>query len=91
MLEKQREKFIATGEAYFRVKARPGASATEVRGVLEGEAGETYKIDVAAPPEQGKANEALIKYLAGVFLVSRSQVEIVSGAGEKIKLIKIKK
>lgn len=90
MLEKYKKQLADKGEVYLRVKARPGAEATEVRGILETEPEETLKIDVAAAPEQGKANEALIKYLALAFEVSKAAISVISGAGDKIKLIKIK-
>ena len=69
MLTKFVEQFKEKGEVYLRVKARPGASATDVRGIMEGEEGETIKIDVAAVPENGKANQELTKYLAKWFSV----------------------
>lgn len=89
MLEKYKAQLANKGEAYIRVKARPGASATEVKGILETEPEETLKIDVAAAPENGKANEELIKYLSLAFGVSRADVKVISGAGEKVKLVKI--
>lgn len=90
MLEKYKIELAKNGETYLRVKARPGASATEARGVLETEPEETIKIDIAAAPEQGKANDELIRYLANAFCVPRSCIQIISGAGDKIKLLRIK-
>lgn len=89
MLTKYVEKFATETEIYLRIKARPGAASTEVKGILESEDGETIKIDVAAAPEQGKANVELIKYLSTWFQVPKANVSIVSGAGDKIKLVKI--
>lgn len=91
MLENKLKEFLEKGEVYLRVKARAGASSTEVRGVLESEDGETYKIDIAAIPEQGKANAELIKYLSKIFQVSKENFAILAGAGDKIKLVKIVK
>jgi uncharacterized protein (TIGR00251 family) len=85
------KEFSAKGEVYLRIKARPGAQATEAKGVLAGEDGDTIKVDVAAVPEQGKANLELVRYLADWFNVRKEQVKIISGAGDKVKLIKIKK
>jgi uncharacterized protein len=79
------------GEIYLRIKARPGAASTDVRGIMKSDDGETVKIDIAAAPERGQANQELIKYLAMWFGVGKDNVKIVSGAGEKIKLIKISK
>ena len=80
---------LRLGEAYLRIKVRPGAAKTAVRGSLDTEEGQTIKIDVAAPPEKGKANEELIRYLAKELLVSKDKIKIISGAGEKVKLVKI--
>ena len=77
------------GEVYLRIKVRPGAAKTAVRGSLDTEEGQTIKIDVAAPAEKGKANEELIRYLAGELSVKKDQIKIISGAGEKLKLVKI--
>lgn len=77
------------GEIYLRVKARPGAAATAVKEILSGEEGETIKIDVAAMPEKGKANQELMRFLSREFSVRKENIKIISGAGDKIKLVKI--
>ena len=87
MLEPFKKQFKEKGEVYLRVKVRTGAGKTAVREVLESEEGKTIKIDVAAQPVKGRANEALVKYLREEFLAVN--VKILSGAGEKIKLLKI--
>ncbi|MEI8361188.1 MAG: DUF167 domain-containing protein [bacterium] len=84
-------KYKEDGEIYLRIKARPGAATTEVKGLLETPDGDTYKIDLAAAPEQGKANLELIKYLAVWFEVAKANITVLSGAGDKFKLIKIVK
>ena len=48
-----------------------------------------FKIRLTAPPVDGAANEALIRYLSGVLSVSRSQVEIIAGHTARDKRIKI--
>jgi uncharacterized protein (TIGR00251 family) len=61
------------------VRAQPGAKKIAIVG-LYGEGGAAQlKIAVQAPPVEGRANEALIAFLAGVFGLPRSCVEIVSG------------
>ncbi len=85
------KEFNEKGEVYLRLKVRPGAQATEARGVLAGEDGDTIKVDVAAAPEQGKANLELIRYLSDWFDVRKEQVKVISGAGDKLKLVKISK
>ena len=50
------------------MKVVPGASRTRLAGQL----GDALKVAVAAPPEAGKANAALIELLAQVFAVEAS-------------------
>jgi len=87
-MEKYLEKLNKDDEVYLKIKARPGASKTELKGLLDGEE-EVLKIDISAPPEKGKANIELVKYLANIFQVNKNNVKIISGAGDKIKLVKI--
>lgn len=68
-----------------RVKAVPGSSRNEVRGAL----GDHLKIQVSAPPEGGKANEAIVELLAALFEVDTSAIAIRSGASNPRKLISI--
>jgi uncharacterized protein (TIGR00251 family) len=49
----------------------------------------TVKIRLTSPPVDGKANRALIKFLAGLLDVKASQVEIVAGMTGRNKLIVI--
>jgi uncharacterized protein YggU (UPF0235/DUF167 family) len=46
-------------------------------------------VRIAAPPEKGKANDALCILLAGHYRVPRSAVTIVSGHGAALKLVRI--
>ena len=47
------------------------------------------KIRLTAPPVDGAANEALVKFLADTFSVPKSQVEIVSGHTSRNKIVRI--
>lgn len=58
-----------------RVKVVSGSSRTQVSGTL----GDRLKVAVAAPPEGGKANRALVDLLAGLFGVPCRDVRVVSG------------
>ncbi len=75
-----------TGTTRFFVRAQASARHTELAEILEDD---SVKIRIAAPPEGGKANAALIKFLAKEFGVPKTNVEIVSGATARIKLIRI--
>ena len=61
------------------VRAQPGAKKTAIVGIYgEGTAAQ-LKIAVQAPPLEGRANEALIAFLAATFGVAKSAVALVSG------------
>ncbi len=69
-----------------RVKVTPRSARSEVIGEL---ADGTLKVRIAATPEHGKANQALIALLADHFGVPRTSVTIVSGHAASLKLVKI--
>jgi hypothetical protein len=58
------------------VRAQPGARRAGVQGEQAG----ALKIAVTAPPQDGRANEALIDALRDALGVRRSQVELIGGA-----------
>jgi uncharacterized protein (TIGR00251 family) len=70
----------------IRVKVIPRSAKTEIAGEM---ADGTLKVKVAAPPEKGKANEALCAFLAEYFQVPRASVTVVSGQTAALKLIKV--
>jgi uncharacterized protein (TIGR00251 family) len=86
MLKKYINELVDKKEVYLRVKVRPNAGETALKEIL---ADNTIKIDIAAPPKKGKANQELISYLADQFRIHKENVKIISGSREKIKLIKI--
>ena len=68
------------------VRAQPGAKKTAITGVY-GEGHEAQlKVAVQAPPVEGRANEALIAFLAEYFSLSRGSVELISGVLSKSKV-----
>ena len=67
------------------VQITPNAKQTEVVGVLD----DALKLKLQAQPIEGKANEALVRYLAKVLSVPRSTVVITHGLTSKHKLIDI--
>lgn len=69
----------------IRLKVVPGSSRSAIAGWL----GERLKVRVAAPPEAGKANEAVRRLLAEALGVPPRQVAIIAGesAPEKTVLI----
>jgi|SRR5437660_12797547 len=63
------------------VRAQPGAR----KNALAGEHGGALKIKVTAPPQDGRANKALVEILCKTFNVKRSQVELVAGETSRDK------
>jgi uncharacterized protein len=61
------------------VRAQPGAKKTAITGVYGEGATAQLKIAVQAPPIEGRANEALIAFLASFFALSRTNVVLLSG------------
>lgn len=64
---------------------QPGASRTE----FAGKHGERIKVRLAAPAHEGKANDALIEFLAGYYGVPRRNVRITSGFKSRQKRVVI--
>ena len=75
----------AAGFCRLRVRVKPGAR----NDVLLGWHGGALKIAVSAPPERGKANEAVIRLLAGHLGLPRDRVSIVSGAASRDKTVRV--
>lgn len=71
-------------EVYLTVKVVPGSSRTEIVGVY----GDTLKIKIAAPPEKGKANKALLEFLAKQLGIRKNALHIESGQTSCIKQIR---
>lgn len=70
----------------IRVKVIPRSRTTAIAGEL---ADGTLKIRIAAPPENGQANQELIAFLANHYRVPREAVRIVSGHTATRKLVEI--
>lgn len=57
------------------VKAQPGAGKNELRGAQDG----ALKVCVTQVPEKGKANKAIVEYLAKALKLRKSQISLASG------------
>jgi uncharacterized protein (TIGR00251 family) len=71
--------------ARINVTVSPGAARTE----LVGRHGDGWKARIAAPPERGRANEALVELLANALAVPRSSVRVASGLAAKRKVVEV--
>lgn len=69
----------------FNLRVVPKSSKNILTVMDEG----VVKLKINAPPIDGKANLACIKFLSDVFNVSKSQISIVSGDKSKIKVIEV--
>jgi hypothetical protein len=67
------------------IKAKPNSKNECVEQVDDTH----FIISVKEPPIQGRANEAIIRAIAGYFNVNRSQVRLVSGFSSKEKIFEI--
>ena len=68
------------------VRAQPGAKKTAITGVYGQGAMAQLKIAVQAPPLEGRANRALISFLAETFNVPKNAVELVTGELSRSKV-----
>lgn len=73
----------------LRVKVTPKAKSERIRKTADADGSDLYKIYVTAAPEDGKANEAVLKLLAKNLGVSKSSLTIVRGLTNREKTIKI--
>jgi uncharacterized protein (TIGR00251 family) len=76
----------APGGVRLTLRVQPRASRTEPAGVH----GNAFKIRIAAPPVDGAANEALVRFLAERFGVPRSDVLLHAGAGGRLKVVEVR-
>ena len=70
----------------LHVRVVPGAK----RAAVVGRHGAGWKLRVAAPPERGRANRAVIELLAGRLGVPERDVTVVAGASARDKVIELR-
>jgi uncharacterized protein (TIGR00251 family) len=69
----------------LRLRVSPGAARTAVVG----RHGEGWKVHVAAPPEGGRANDAVVRLLADALALPRAAVTLVSGHAGRDKIVEL--
>lgn len=69
----------------IRVRVRPKARRERISGVL----GEALKLELTAPPTDGEANEACVRFFAEFLKVPRSSVTIAAGLTNRNKVVRI--
>lgn len=75
----------ADGCVTLTLHIQPGARKTELAGLH----GDALKIRLAAPPVDGKANAALIDFIADRLEIARSAVRLKSGQSSRRKVLEV--
>ncbi|QRM17970.1 YggU family protein [Dechloromonas sp. TW-R-39-2] len=78
-------RLAADGRITLTLHIQPGAKKTEFAGLH----GDALKIRLAAPPVDGKANEALVKFVAEVLGLPKSAVNLKSGQTSRRKVLEV--
>jgi uncharacterized protein (TIGR00251 family) len=69
----------------LNLKVVPGSSRDEIVGWL----GDSLKVKVKAPPEKGRANEAVVALLAERLGIDTSSIAVVSGHSSPAKVVEV--
>ena len=69
----------------LRLQVSPGAR----RAGIVGRHGDGWKVRVTAPPEDGRANKAVLRLVAETLALSPSAVTLVSGQGSREKILDV--
>ena len=64
---------------------QPGAKKTEIQGEHDGR----LRLRLAAPPVEGKANEALIQWLSKTLEIRRANIELLAGDLSRLKRVRV--
>jgi uncharacterized protein (TIGR00251 family) len=70
----------------IRVRVVPGAQRAAVVGLH----GDAWKIRVTAPPERGRANDAVVGLLAARLRLPERDISIVSGVSGRDKIVELR-
>jgi hypothetical protein len=67
------------------VRVHPGAKRNAITGIHDG----ALKVSLTTPPTDGRANQALIAFLAGKLRIPRARVTLLTGATSRAKSLHI--
>ncbi len=73
----------ADGRWSLSLRVQPGARRTEPVGIADGR----LRLKLAAPPVEGKANEALLRWVAAALDLRQRDVELISGQTSRQKRV----
>lgn len=71
------------GNVAIKIQAKPGAKCNNVTDISD----EAIGIAISAPPTEGEANAELVKYLASIFGVRKSDVSLDRGSRSRQKVV----
>jgi uncharacterized protein (TIGR00251 family) len=74
---------IAPNGVLLSLRVQPKAARDCLRGVRNG----ALKLAVRAAPEKGKANQAVVEFLASTLGIAKSRIQVVSGATSQDKQV----
>lgn len=78
-------RLAADGRITLTLHIQPGAKKTEFAGLH----GDALKIRLAAPPVDGKANDALVRFIAETLKLPKSAVNLKSGQTSRRKVLEV--
>ncbi|KAG5330354.1 CO040 protein, partial [Acromyrmex charruanus] len=73
------------GNVAIKIQAKPGAKCNNVTDISD----EAIGIAISAPPTEGEANAELVKYLASIFGVRKSDVSLDRGSRSRQKVVTV--
>lgn len=78
------------GRIKFSVRLSPNASKNSIQGwVIDPDKGKILKVSVTAIPEDGKANDALIRLLSKEWKIPKSSICIEKGETDRNKILSV--
>lgn len=72
-------------QSRIKVKVLPRSSKNQIIG----QEGDLFKVKLTSPPVEGKANTALIQFLAKKLGIAKGRIEIISGKSARLKTLQI--
>ena len=75
------------GGSRLRVRVTPRAKRTALAGIVDVDGKPALAIRLAAPPVDGAANQALVRFIAGALAIPKSAVRIAAGETSRLKTI----
>jgi hypothetical protein len=73
------------GGCTLPVRVHPGARQNAITGIHDG----ALKVSLTTPPTDGRANQALIAFLAGELHIPRAHISLLTGATSRSKTLRI--